>query len=598
MPNARKTKPKRSSSKKPPAAGRKSANRKPSAKKAPGKSRPRQLKWYEYEQPIGPEFGLYAPMRNDYRTMQHKGPSTVRGQYVTNPNRMAAEMVAGVATSHEVWETSLLMHVTSPMATYHLPGIDTTGTAYQPGFDPAGPWPGGRDTTGTSTSGAPGGLPQPSNMRTLSPDGTTLFQIRQVESDRQMESNYFRYDGWVLRNASLATNTTNEWNAVVSFNPLDPVHPITVLNWEAGQNPWASGAVGLEWTSTPFIATTNYQDLQGAQPWPSDQSVGRKTGGNPGSRDSSVDRWSTVSSKDPHPTRAPVLQYDCLNYYWAGGAELEVTLVGTNAFGAWSALARDDAHTVTRFWTTEDNPVDAETFDYGSTVLFNNGHNVAYASYTGSKWALSTKFSSFSDETAADRTRLALSCGYPLVHFKYAVSSAATTPYLQVKAVCWNGVAPTTLRFAGAAPFRTIPLSLPAWVSYCRARGATGVNSAAAQSSAARTAVTRISSIPSSSRAMAAAAANPKAAAKALKAAADTKRAAADVAIDLVSGVLPGVPRFVANGLGSVAKLLAHTLMREGGKQYEPSILPIAYSANARNARPAIAAGPRVEELD
>lgn len=497
-----------------------------------------------------------GPANTPYNSMQQHPGGRMVGR--NNPNVAATNLVAQVATSKEIWETDLLMHLANPMMTYHLPGIDTTGVTFSPTYNPSGPSPGGRDTNGSSGA-------SPTNMRTINVTETATYPIRQGESDRQMESNQFRFDGWVLNRMPLDVSA-GEWNMFVVFNPLEPSYPIMALNWEEGSNPWGTATDGLPWTASPFIVKSLFAGISGAESWPEDVTVGfNKLAGqrNKAERDSSSDRWTSVSSDRGRPTvrdervkdapapLAPIPTYDMLNYYYIGGAEMTAKIVGANAFTAFSCLARDDAHTVTRFWTVEDDPTDTSTFDWGATVQFAPGHNVGYAAYTGTKWGLAmSNTSPESAEWRIDRIRWALSQGYPAIHFKYSVpAGSSTVPYLQVTANTWLGVAPTTLRFAGAAPHRTIPLSMPSWASYCRARGSTARDENAARAGAANSTFGRLASAPSESRVVNAVARNPQQATKTLSTAAKVGKTAANVATEILSAFVPA-PAKVALGLG------------------------------------------------
>jgi len=451
-------------------------------------------------------------------------------------------------TTQERWEADLIYHIGHPMSSYPLPGIDTTGVSFVPGFDAAGNWPGGRDTAGTHVNFTSN--PFNGNMVAITPSGGTV-PIRQAEMDRQMESRYYKFDGWV-QNRLDCTTASGEWNMVIGFNPLDPVNPIVSINFPDGAPAFHEPTTSLPWTASPYITASHFADTGGA-PWPSDQSVGRDRASRPPqptphSRDSSSDRWTSVSgdSRRPAPVGdttllAPIVTYDAANYYWVGGAEMVVKIVGYNAFTAFSALARDDATTIPRFWTAEDDPTDGNTFDYGSLVQHSPGHNVGYAAYTGSKWSLAMSNTSPSDQDwQKDRLRLILNTGMPFVHFKYSVpTGSSTVPYIQVTASTWMAVAPTTLRFAGAAPHATLPFDLPPWASYCRARGCTSRDENAARVGAATNGLSRLGKVPSNSRIVNAVARNPAGAAKTISTAAKVGRAATSVISDIV-GLVPG----------------------------------------------------------
>lgn len=537
----------------------------------------------------------YAPRNRSYVKMSQANEvlKSVRPRVVSNPNTYAGNSARQLVTSHEAWEASLLTHLGNPMHSYHLPGIDTTGLAYQPLFYPNAAWTTGRDTDGASGGpGAPAGQ-EPAGMVTLAANDTSYSHIRMSEFDRQMESNYFKFEGHVIDQLNLRTDTAGEFNAIIAFNPLDPVNPVIMFNWADGTSVWGSGASYKPWTNSPFVAQRFPRPLNGATPWPADISVGRQPDrrGPPPSRDGSSDRWSTVSgasdTRGPAPKRAPQLMYDATNFYYNGGCEMVVKMVGANAFTAYSSLARSDDTTITRFWTTEDDPNDTTTFDYGSTIQFSPGHNVAYAAHTGSKWALSTYWSDFSDDIAQDRVKLALSTGLPFVHFKYSVPQGqSTSPYLQVTAQSWMGVAPCTLRYAGAASNRTVPLSLPAWVSYCRARGATGRDEVAAATGALSRTVKRLASVPSESKVLNAVAANPGAATRALTPTAKTVGDVGNVLFKLLESVTPGM----AKALPTLGRLGFDAILRSMGSR--PQRMPLAISERTGSR------GPIVEEVD
>lgn len=490
-----------------------------------------------------------GPANMSYKAMRHVKGQTIQSATVkSNPNGRAAALVRQVFNSYDMWEVSLLAHLAHPMHTYHLPGIDTTGVSWNPLFNTDMPWPNGRDTNGAM-------LPNGSAGATMyvKDENGVLRRVRQCESDRQMESNYHRFTGWITTQLPLKTEApsgSNNWNSVIVFDPLDIARPIVHLNWQDGAEPWTDAAFA-SWTATPFVVDHNYVGLP-AQPWPNDVTVGR-TGDRKGpqTRDDSSDRWSSVSSstkatrpgEKPGAPLAPTLNYDSTNFYYIGGAELSVKLVGANAFNAYSCLARDDAHTVTRFWTTEDNVTGGTTqpnFDYGATVQFSAQHNVGYAAYTGTKWGNSFSWATFDDDAAADTVRRGLNVGLPFIHFKYSSPSGqGTVPYLQIVAQTWLGIAPTSLAVAGSASLRTIPLTMPAWTSFCRARGATGADIAAAQASAGRGMFQRLAAIPTNSKPLNVAAVDPTKTHKELSTAAKIGSTASKLA-GIVGGVVGG----------------------------------------------------------
>jgi hypothetical protein len=214
----------------------------------------------------------------------------------------------------------------------------------------------------------------------------------------------------------------------------------------------------------------------------------------------------TTPAKPVPDPNANQLLYDVLNWYYIGGAELCVTLVGANAFTAYSCRVKDDTRTVTWFFTTEADGGDIDALDFGALDNFHPGHNVGYGAYTGTKWSLATHFQDAADpDGIGDRVRLAINVGHPFMHFRYSVpASFSAAPYLSITAHTWLGIAPTTTRFAGGCPWHTIPLSLPAWASFVRSRGASGVDEESARATTVQRAVTKITSSPSTSKVAAA----------------------------------------------------------------------------------------------
>jgi len=434
-------------------------------------------------------------------------------------------MIREVVTRSDIWQASLLAHLAAPMLTYDLPGIDTTGLRFSPMYNNDGPTPGGRDTN--SAQIFPAGSNGPVQMVMQIKDSLgNMHPVRQLEYDRQMESNYHRFNGWINTQIPLQSDP-GEWNSVVVFFPDDPVRPIIHINYLDGSSPYQSGATASAWTASPFVVDQGYVTFGPTAVWPNDSTVGRsRDQRSAGRRDDSSDRWSTVSgstdkdrrphsdpSRDGSPARAPSYRFDATNMYFVGGAELATKMIGLNAFTSYSCLARDDSHTVTRFWTAEDTVVGGPsepTFDYGATQQFSADHNVGYAAYTGSKWGVSMSWDSFDDTVAADMVRKALNVGYPFIHYKYSVpQGSGTTPYLQVLAQTWLGIAPTSIAVAGSATHRTIPLTMPAWTSYCRARGSTGIDTAGARQGAGRNVFKTLRSIPTDSKVVTALSAEP-----------------------------------------------------------------------------------------
>jgi len=188
----------------------------------------------------------------------------------------------------------------------------------------------------------------------------------------------------------------------------------------------------------------------------------------------------------------------------------------------------------------DDDPTGATAvLDYGATVQFAPGHNVAYGAHTGTKWSLAWNCSdAAADPWKTDRLRFCLNAGYPFMMFKYSVPTSSTTPYIQITAKTWVGVAPTSLHVAGAAPHRTVPMSMPPWTSFCRSRGATGVDERAATVGSTTGAANRIAATPAQSRVTGAM--GTKQGQQAVRRAADAGSTAAKLAVDLLSAAIPG----------------------------------------------------------
>lgn len=518
-----------------------------------------------------------GPANWHYKQMHQLPAGTNRPRSVPDPNQPVARMVRTIMTSKEEWEATLLLHLAYPMASYLLPGIDTTGTGFEPLYAGANKYPGGRDTN-SGNAGVGPTLVQPVQMQTFAVDSsgaTTTFPIRQVEMDRQMESNHFRFDGHIVSQIDLTPSgaTGDTQNVVIGFDPLDYKFPVYMIEYAEGENPWGKPVKTLTWTSSPYIVRqiTNLPN-DGAEPWPADTTVGRAATRGRGQRDDSSDRWTNVTDRSTSSERktgpaplAPAMEYDSANFYYPGGAEMTCILSGTNAFTSYSCLARDDSHTITRFWQCEDSPAETvNEFDYGSTVQYSSDHNVGYAAYTGSKWTVARALRSGDDPDAygRDRIRFILNSGMPFIKFKYALGSgSSTTPYLAISCDAWLGVAPTTISMAGAADHRTVPLSLPAWVSYCRARGASGHDAEAAKGVATASAFQRIANAPSDSRIVNAVASDPTKAARTARKIVTGKGVVGAVA-DLVGALIPG-----GSIVGKVAGLAV------------PALAKLAYSA-------------------
>lgn len=382
----------------------------------------------------------------------------------------------------DYWQAEIARNLVDPMHEFPLPGIHISGTSSQPLFIPSAAWSGGRETSGLSATGVvagsgPGGM----GMYVLNNVGTPVH-LRMLEMDSELLSNYNVFPGTVVSNITLPVADGATYNVWVGFNPYSSTAPIIYSFWkDDGSAAPLDNFQTVGWLGDPYVMPTYWVGADGASQWPLDQSVGgtpvsaasSQSSQRPAPHVTRAERagWDVVSESG-RTSRAPPFYYDGINYYFAGGSELELAVGNVNAFSAVSMRSRSDATVCKRFFTSIDtlSPSDPDS-QYGDTEPY-LAANYGYSAHTGSLWTNALREDDLSHEYLQDRMRFIIASGLPFIQAKFSASaSSGIQPLFSLRAATWLGVAPTTLRFAMVCPMQTVACEYPAWARAARLRG-------------------------------------------------------------------------------------------------------------------------------
>jgi hypothetical protein len=367
-----------------------------------------------------------------------------------------------ILTYYDKWVLKVYMHAANRMLVYPLPGLRTEGARRPSVFSNIGSNAVDesiygrffkRDFTGTGSSAMAAGLvdAQPASV--------------------VVNSRYAITRGRVNTNVTLtldATETSAQfW---ILFDPLEVTNPVRWVKVAANglilgtAGNFSSGTV--PWTSTPFMLATNM--VNGGAPF-------REAPPRSSAEWENLCKQRAASATPVRvgdfPTPGQTTKWDVDNMYYAGGADISVDWINSNAYTNCSIRARDTNNTIHRFYDAMDE-LDGTTgnseeqLQLGFLTNFEQSTGAA-AGYSGTMWDLAHDYGQpVADDVIWKAMADVWHSGKPFIQLRLSnVNGVAQGFDFSVSASTWLGTAPLATQKAGGCVFETVPFQLPDAVS-------------------------------------------------------------------------------------------------------------------------------------
>jgi len=357
-----------------------------------------------------------------------------------------------IRTQEDRFHAGLLVHMLDNTVIYPLPGLSYVGLA-------------------GCTEVLQGGGSAPF---TYTPQAGAGPYTTASSSAFMRSSRYGVFHGAVQTEVSALSNSSGALELWVWLDPLDVAHPLKIIDaTTVGSPTWTAHTTGTTWSDNPFVITQDWiSSPNGVVLRKPEQPVRELPPG-----------WARVApvvdaAPMSVPVEAPVFDVDRGNFYYVGGAALQLQHVNRDAYTTAAFRVRRTDNVTHRFFDTLDAL--GTTNDLGFRVPFEAG-TAAFATYSGSMWDTARRPIGNTDPTGSSLTSyLCISfnrcweAGYPFIQVRCKTTSGASSVRFSVSGRSWMGIAPKPLDRAGAMPFETVPFSLPGWFSVGRVNGVVG----------------------------------------------------------------------------------------------------------------------------